>query len=135
MPLRHHFVPSRGYYEYRPKQGTCAGCNLRQFCTRDRNGRTLKRYAGQELLDKASSNPISPAARSDRKRRQCFQERNFAEATVQHGFKRSRWRGLWRQSIQDYLIAAIQTSGSSSEANPIISVPLAANCSWAFAHI
>ena len=28
--------------------------------------------------------------------------------SVQHGFKRARWRGLWRQSIQDYLIAAIQ---------------------------
>jgi hypothetical protein len=27
---------------------------------------------------------------------------------VQHGFKRARWRGFWRQSIQDYLIAAIQ---------------------------
>ena len=27
---------------------------------------------------------------------------------MQHGFKRARWRGLWRQSIQDYLIAAIQ---------------------------
>ena len=27
---------------------------------------------------------------------------------MQYGFKRARWRGLWRQSIQDYLIAAIQ---------------------------
>ena len=35
--------------EYRPKRGTCAGCRLREFCTRDQNGRTLKRYAGQEL--------------------------------------------------------------------------------------
>jgi hypothetical protein len=105
---RHHFVPSRGYYEYRTKRGTCARCRLRQFCTRDRNGRTLKRYAGQELLDKARKQSHSPAARSDRKRRQWFQERNFGEAAVQHGFKRARWRGLWRQSIQDYLIAAIQ---------------------------
>ena len=105
---RHHFVARRGYYEYRPKRGTCAGCRLREFCTRDQNGRTLKRYAGQELLDKARQQSHSPQARSDRKRRQWFQERNFAEAAVQHGFKRARWRGLWRQSIQDYLIAAIQ---------------------------
>ncbi|HEY5743182.1 MAG TPA: hypothetical protein VIS99_11635, partial [Terrimicrobiaceae bacterium] len=47
-------------------------------------------------------------ARSDRQRRQWFQERNFGEAAVLHGFKRARWRGLWKQSIQDYLIAAIQ---------------------------
>ena len=106
--FRHHFVPSRGYYEYRTKRGTCTECRLRRFCTRDRNGRTLKRYAGQELLDKARKQSHSPAARSDRKRRQWFQERNFGEAAVQHGFKRARWRGLWRQSIQDYLIAAIQ---------------------------
>ena len=64
--------------------------------------------AGQELLDKARQQSHSPQARSDRMRRQWFQERNFAEAAVQHGFKRARWRGLWRQSIQDYLIAAIQ---------------------------
>ncbi len=105
---RHHFVAARGYYEYRPERGTCARCTLRQLCTRDQNGRTLKRYAGQELLDKARQQSHSPQARSDRKRRQWFQERNFAEAAVQHGFKRARWRGLWRQSIQDYLIAAIQ---------------------------
>ena len=105
---RHHFVARRGYFEYRPKRGTCARCRLRQFCTRDPNGRTLKRYAGQELLDKARKQSHSPQARRDRKRRQWFQERNFAEAAVEHGFKRARWRGLWRQSIQDDLIAAIQ---------------------------
>jgi hypothetical protein len=25
-----------------------------------------------------------------------------------HGFKRARWRRLWRQQIQDWLIAAVQ---------------------------
>lgn len=105
---RHHFVVRRGYYEYRPQRGTCARCRLRQFCTRDKNGRTLKRYADQELLDKARQQSHSPQARCDRRKRQWFQERNFAEAAVQYGFKRARWRGLWRQSIQDYLIAAIQ---------------------------
>ena len=61
---RHHL--RRGYYEYRPKRGTCAGCRLREFCTRDQNGRTLKGYAGQELLDKARQQSHSPQARSDR---------------------------------------------------------------------
>lgn len=44
----------------------------------------------------------------DRKRRQWFQERNFGEAAVEHGFKRARWRGLNKQTIEDQLIAAIQ---------------------------
>ena len=35
-------------------------------------------------------------------------ECSFADAANNHGFKRSRWRRLWRQQIQDYLIAAIQ---------------------------
>jgi hypothetical protein len=35
-------------------------------------------------------------------------EGSFADAANNHGFKRARWRRLWRQQIQDYLIAAIQ---------------------------
>ena len=35
-------------------------------------------------------------------------ERSFADATNCHGLKRSRWRGLWRQAIQDLLIATVQ---------------------------
>src|SRR5436190_2110263 len=32
----------------------------------------------------------------------------FVDAANNHHFKRARWRRLWRQQIQDYLIAAIQ---------------------------
>ena len=35
-------------------------------------------------------------------------EGSFADAANNFGFKRARWRRLWRQRIQDYLIAAIQ---------------------------
>jgi hypothetical protein len=35
-------------------------------------------------------------------------EASFADATNNHHFKRARWRRLWRQQIQDYLIASIQ---------------------------
>jgi hypothetical protein len=34
-------------------------------------------------------------------------ERSFARG-VRYGFKRARWRGLWRVQIQEYLTAAIQ---------------------------
>jgi hypothetical protein len=56
----------------------------------------------------AAHNPAARPDNKNRKKRQWFQERNFAEAVTQHGFKRARWRRLWRQTIQDYLIAAIQ---------------------------
>ena len=35
-------------------------------------------------------------------------ERSYADAANNHGFKRSRWRGLEKVTIQDLMIAAIQ---------------------------
>ena len=35
-------------------------------------------------------------------------EGSFGQASQNHSFKRARWRRLWRQSIQDYLIVAVQ---------------------------
>jgi hypothetical protein len=35
-------------------------------------------------------------------------EGSFGRAASEHGFKRARWRRLWRQEIQDWLIAAVQ---------------------------
>jgi len=104
----HHYHQPRGYYEYRTAKGVCSRCQLAHLCTRAKAGRTLKRYRDQELLDEARRQSQSPAAVRDRKRRQWFQERNFGEAAVQHGFKRARWRGIKKQTIQDQLIAAIQ---------------------------
>lgn len=104
----HHYAKGRGYVEYRTRTGVCGHCRLRHLCTKAKMGRTLKRYKEQELLDRARKQSHSKRARKDRKRRQWFQERNFGEAAVQHGYKRARWRGLLKQSMQDLLIAAIQ---------------------------
>jgi hypothetical protein len=35
-------------------------------------------------------------------------EGSFADGANNHGLKRSRWRGLWRQQIQSWIIAAVQ---------------------------
>jgi len=98
----------RGYNEYAAGKGICAGCHLRPQCTRSKEGRTINRYPLQGVLDRARRQSGSKRGIEDRKRRQHLQERNFADAANHHGFKRSRWRGLWRQSLQDYLIAALQ---------------------------
>lgn len=34
--------------------------------------------------------------------------KGFADAANCHGFKRARWRGLWKRSIQDLLIATVE---------------------------
>jgi hypothetical protein len=105
---RRKFYTNRGHFEYIARAGVCAACRLRSQCTRAKMGRTLKRHTEQSLLDRARRQASSHAAKLDRKRRQHLQERNFADAANNHGFKRARWRGLWRQRIQDLLIATLQ---------------------------
>ena len=46
-------------------------------------------------------------SKKDLRTRQHLMERSFARA-VPYGFKRARWRRLWRVQIQEYLTAAIQ---------------------------
>ena len=105
---RHHFNAHRGYYDYRTRPGVCARCRLAAHCTRSKAGRSLNRYPDHHLLERARRQSHGPTAQRDRRRRQWLQERNFAEATTQHGFKRARWRGLPKQTIQDQLIATLQ---------------------------
>src|SRR5258708_34818537 len=95
-------------WEYVTAKGPCLVCQLRQFCTRSRTGRTIHRHRDQGLLEKARKIANSRAAKRDRRRRQHLMERSFADAANCHGLKRSRWRGLWKQAIQDLLIATVQ---------------------------
>lgn len=105
-PRRLH--PVRRTMEYKAAQRTCASCILRAQCTRASHGRTVKRHEKHELLDVARGQAHSRTAQRDRRRRQHLMEGSFADAANNHHFKRARWRRLWRQQIQDYLIAAIQ---------------------------
>ena len=100
----------RKAYEYACSMSTCKICRLRAQCTRAKGGvaRTLKRHYNQEAIDQARAQSQSRAAIRDRIRRRWLMEGSFGDATVHHGFKRSRWRRLWRQRIQDFLIAAVQ---------------------------
>jgi transposase len=106
QPRRLH--PHRLSWEYVTAKGTCLVCQLRAFCTRSRSGRTIHRHRDQELLDRARKIANSKAAKDDLKRRQHLSERSFADAANCHGLKRARWRGLWKQTIQDLLIATVQ---------------------------
>jgi transposase len=107
-PRRMH--PIRRTIEYKAPARVCAGCLLRAQCTRSSHGRTVQRHQNQAALDVARVQAHSLAARRNRKRRHHLMERSFADAANNHQFKRSRWRRLWRQQIQDYLIAAIQNA-------------------------
>jgi len=108
----------RGEDRYAAGWGQCGACPLREQCTRAKRGRTIRRHPQQRSLDLARQQAASPEARLDRRRRQHLQERNFADAANNHGFKRARWRGLWRQRIQDLLIATLQNLRILLRSNP-----------------
>ena len=97
----------RDQYEYKASSKACAGCALREQCTKSKDGRTLKRHMRQEALDSMLAAATSIQAKRDIRTRQHLSERSFARST-RYGYKRARWRRLWRMEIQDYLIAAVQ---------------------------
>jgi transposase len=86
----------------------CANCALRKQCTQSKRGRSIQRPVRAELLEASHREADSPAGRYSRKRRQHVMEGSFADAVNNHGAKKARWRGLWRQQIQSWLIAAVQ---------------------------
>jgi transposase len=95
-------------YQYMAKSGTCDNCRLRAQCTQAKGGRRIQRFDRQDELAQARAQSQSKAAQRDRRRRKHLMEGSFADAANNHGFKRARWRGLWRQKIQNHLIAACQ---------------------------
>ncbi len=100
---------SEQVWKYIGRKSVCGRCPLRQACTRSKKrGRTINRHEQQPLLDHGRAQARSEAGRADRKRRQYWMEGSFADAANNHGLKRSRWRGLWKQIIQDLLIATCQ---------------------------
>ena len=105
-PRRYH--ERRQATEYVARQGVCAACALRPHCTGSPTGRHLTRHRLHDLVLRARAQATSPAARRDYRRRRHLMEGSFAQSANCHGFKRSRWRRLWRQQIQDWLIAACQ---------------------------
>jgi transposase len=93
--------------DYAASQKVCAACQLREQCTRNKSGRTIKRHLRQEELDGMREASRSARAKRDIKIRQHLMERSYARGTW-YGFDRARWRGLWRVQIQEYLVSAVQ---------------------------
>lgn len=93
--------------DYAAPRKVCLACALRDQCTRNKAGRTVKRHLRQEELNQMRQRSRSAKAKRDIKTRQHLMERSFARAT-RYGFDRARWRGLWRMEIQECLVCAIQ---------------------------
>lgn len=104
---RRNYNRNRDAFEYKCSPKICNACPLVHQCTASKSGRSIKRHRRQEELDRMRGDTQSPLSRKDLRTRQHLMERSFARAT-RYGFKRARWRRLWRVQIQEYLTAAIQ---------------------------
>jgi transposase len=104
---KRNYNPKRDAFEYKCSIKVCRSCSLMTKCTTSKSGRSLKRHRRQEDLDKMRNAAQSQTSEKDIHTRQHLMERSFARAT-RYGFKRARWRRLWRVRIQEYLTAAIQ---------------------------
>jgi transposase len=97
----------RKQYEYKASPKVCAKCQLSTKCTRSKYGRSVKRHVRADVLEAMEQLADSREAKRDIKHRQDLSERSFAWSK-RYGYKRARWRNLWRMEIQDFLIAAVQ---------------------------
>jgi transposase len=93
--------------DYGAPKKACAACQLREQCTKNKAGRTIKRHLRQDVLERMRAISRSANARYDIKTRQHLMERSFAKST-RYGFDKARWRGLWRMRVQEYLTCAVQ---------------------------
>ena len=93
---------------YRAAVGVCRKCPLRSRCTDARDGRRVQRHMAQEHIDWANGCLSKARRRHFTRRRQIRAEGSFADGANRHGFKRARWRGLAKMTIQNLLIAVCQ---------------------------
>jgi len=106
---RSQFKRDKNATVYKADRKTCQLCQHFQKCvTGKSSGRQIQRNANEQYIEWAD-NCLS---RYERKRlmirRKYKAEGSFADATNNHGFKRSRFRGIEKVRIQNVMIAAIQ---------------------------
>ncbi len=93
--------------EYAASRKDCSSCLIKSQCTNCKTGRSLQRHIRHDDLNGMFAAAQTTQARRDIKTRQHLMERSFARS-VRFNFDRSRWRGLWKVNIQEYLVSTIQ---------------------------
>ena len=92
--------------EYAASRKDCASCSLRAQCTKAKGPRMVQRHIRKNELDHMLAIASSYQAKLDLKTRKHLMERSFAHST-RYRFDRAKWRGLWKVSIQEYLVSTI----------------------------
>jgi IS5 family transposase len=93
---------------YRAAKGVCAACPLKAQCSAGKGGRLMSRYDLQEYIEWADACGPANWRRGMMRRRKIRAEGSFADAANNHGYKRARWRGLWKMTVQNLMVATVQ---------------------------
>ena len=99
---------SRQRVRYKAAASVCNCCAKRSLCTNSKDGRRLSRQDLASYVEWADGCLSQVERRRLMSRRKSVVEGSFADASNNHGFKRARWRGLWKMRIQNLMIATVQ---------------------------
>jgi hypothetical protein len=84
----------------------CSDCPLLGACTKDRNGRHIKRYASDPAKETLRAKLATPEGRAQYKKRAGMVEPVFAQIKVVQGLRRFRRRGLAKVRLEFMLHVA-----------------------------
>ncbi len=94
---------------YKADRKICQKCQYFQKCvTGKSSGRQIQRNANEQYIEWADNCLSTYERKRLMARRKYKSEGSFADATNNHGFKRSRFRGIEKVTIQNLMIAAAQ---------------------------
>lgn len=106
---RKQLKKNENHVVYKADRKTCEQCQYFKKCvTSKQSGRQIQRNVNKEYIDWADNCLTKHERKRLMARRKYKAEGSFADATNNHGFKRSRFRGIEKVRIQNLLIAAIQ---------------------------
>jgi len=109
-----------GVVKYRAERQICQSCEYLSKCVRSsKNGRVVSRKIGIDYRHWAYHCLSKKTRLYLLKRRKHKMEGSFADAVNNHGFKKARYRGLEKVTIQNLLIATIQNVRKILRANPL----------------
>jgi len=104
-----HFKSDRNASIYKASRKTCQQCLHFHECVTSKNsGRQIQRNPNEEHIEWADNCLSTYRRKRLMARRKHKAEGSFADAANNHGFKRSRFRGIEKVQIQNLIIAAIQ---------------------------
>lgn len=106
---RRGFDKCKNSVTYRAKRKICEQCEHLKKCVSGKKvGRQIQRSIYKEYVDWSDTCLTKHERKRLMARRQYKAEGSFADAANNHGFKRSRFRGIEKTRIQNLLIATVQ---------------------------